>query len=97
MDGVPSLWERRYNLSSADSSLAPVPFSSRKPPHPMSCNPVRPGSTAISVGACRPSSSSLLATRPLPLSRPASWLLLFLRFRDGTSCRTGIPSDTQNG
>lgn len=31
MDGVPSLWERRYNLSSADSSLAPdPPYPSRR-------------------------------------------------------------------
>lgn len=75
MDGVPSLWEQRYNLSSADSFLAADPFSSRKPPHPMSCNSVPAWlSSAISANARRPPSLSPSATRRLLLSplQPAS-------------------------
>lgn len=32
MDGVPSLWERRYNLSSADSFLGSLDFPAMKTP-----------------------------------------------------------------
>lgn len=32
MDGVPSLWERRYNLSSADSFLSSLDFPAMKTP-----------------------------------------------------------------
>lgn len=60
-------------------SALPVPFPSRKPPRPMSCNPVRPGSTAISADARRPSFSSPSVTRPLLLSLalPAGFFFFF--------------------
>lgn len=42
------------------------------------------------------SSPSPISSSP-PFSSSNLVFFPFLRFRDGTSCRTGIPSDTQNG
>lgn len=60
VDSVLFLWERRYNLSSADSFPCSRPSPSRKPPRPMSCSSVRPRSTAISTIARRSSFSHRL-------------------------------------
>lgn len=111
VDGVPSLWERRYNLSSADSFLGSLDFAAMKTPSSDVLLPCTASlyrhfhyyslSLFLLSSLIRRSRSLSLA---LSLSLPFSFLfhydrLLFpfLRFRDGTSCRTGIPSDTQNG
>lgn len=85
--------------------LAPSTSPPWKRPRPMSCYLVRPRSIAISTTIV----VSLFLSSPTMISSLSCFLLFsflflyrrllfpFLRFRDGTSCRTGIPSDTQNG
>lgn len=84
--------------------LAPSTSPPWKPPRPMSRYLVQPRSIAISP------LSLVVFVSLVPYDNLVSCFLLFsflflhsrllfpfLRFRDGTSCRTGIPSDTQNG
>lgn len=59
MDGVPTLWEQRYNLSSADSSL-------RSPPFPISPPPPFPHLAA------KTPSSDVSQSRMIPLSTAVS-------------------------